>query len=115
MGMRSSPNPPQQPPPSSPWGFLRNGPAPCLDCWGSRGAQWQLRIQKPVPAAAGVPRETLPKAAGDWEMAPGSGAFEVLLPDSGEVLHSKINGDGYVDSNAKVQRICEGISKVLKQ
>ncbi|CAM4578763.1 unnamed protein product, partial [Eretmochelys imbricata] len=49
------------------------------------------------------------------EMAPGSGAFEVLLPDSGEVLHSKINGDGYVDSNAKVQRICEGISKVLKQ
>ncbi|XP_073210955.1 selenoprotein W-like [Lepidochelys kempii] len=90
MGMRSSPNPPQQPPPSSPWGFLRNSPAPCLDCWGSRGAQ-------------------------TGEMAPGSGAFEVLLPDSGEVLHSKINGDGYVDSNAKVQRICEGISKVLKQ
>ncbi|XP_053890953.1 LRRN4 C-terminal-like protein isoform X2 [Malaclemys terrapin pileata] len=27
---------------------------------------WQLRIQKPVPAAAGVPRKTLPKAVGDY-------------------------------------------------
>ncbi|XP_063173226.1 IgA FC receptor-like [Candoia aspera] len=44
-----------------------------------------------------------------------SGAFEVLLPDLGIVLHSKKNGAGYVDTNEKVKAICEGIKTHLRK
>ncbi|KAL8184264.1 UNVERIFIED_CONTAM: hypothetical protein K2H54_011164 [Gekko kuhli] len=48
------------------------------------------------------------------DVAPESGAFEVILLDSGELLHSKKNGDGYVDSNEKVKRICNAIRMKLR-
>ena len=31
----------------------------------------------------------------------------------GELLHSKKNGDGYVDTDAKLQKIFAGVSKAL--
>lgn len=42
-----------------------------------------------------------------------SGAFEVEL-EGGKVLHSKTNGDGYVDTDAKVDKIVAGIEEALK-
>ena len=41
-----------------------------------------------------------------------SGKFEVELED-GTVLHSKINGEGYVDTPAKMDKIAQGIEKAL--
>lgn len=43
-----------------------------------------------------------------------SGAFEVVLPDSGKVLHSKIHGDGFADSEDKVKKIFSAIREFLK-
>ena len=43
------------------------------------------------------------------EAIPGmSGKFEVELED-GQVLHSKIDGGGYVDTPAKLDKIAKGI------
>ena len=42
-----------------------------------------------------------------------SGFFEVEL-ENGEVLHSKKNGDGYVDTPAKKEKIINGIENALK-
>jgi len=42
-----------------------------------------------------------------------SGKFEVELED-GQMLHSKINGDGYVDTPAKLDKIAQGIENALK-
>ncbi|XP_053134034.1 uncharacterized protein LOC128337269 [Hemicordylus capensis] len=58
---------------------------------------------------------TFPKSleiTGDIGNLPG--AFEVTLPESHQVLHSKLNGDGYVDTNEKVKKICDGIWKILR-
>ncbi|XP_048360199.1 selenoprotein W-like [Sphaerodactylus townsendi] len=48
------------------------------------------------------------------EIASERGAFEVILLDSGEIVHSKKKGDGYVDSDAKLQRICNAIKMRLE-
>jgi len=49
----------------------------------------------------------------DGDKIPGmSGKFEVELED-GTVLHSKINGEGYVDTPAKLDKIAKGIEKAL--
>lgn len=46
--------------------------------------------------------------------APGfTGCFEVEVV-GGKLLHSKKNGDGYVDSDAKLQKICDGIFASMK-
>jgi selT/selW/selH-like putative selenoprotein len=48
------------------------------------------------------------------EAVPGmSGSFEVVLVESGKVLHSKNNGQGYVDTGAKLDAIISGIKEVL--
>lgn len=44
-----------------------------------------------------------------------TGALEVQLVDSGKVLHSKLNGDGYVDTDAKMDKIMQGVEEALKQ
>jgi len=41
-----------------------------------------------------------------------SGAFEVQIV-GGALLHSKNNGDGYVDNSAKMDKICAGIQAVM--
>jgi len=41
-----------------------------------------------------------------------SGKFEVELED-GTMLHSKINGEGYVDTPAKLDKIAKGIETAL--
>lgn len=41
-----------------------------------------------------------------------TGKFEVELED-GQVLHSKINGGGYVDTPAKMESIVSGIEQAL--
>ena len=41
-----------------------------------------------------------------------TGKFEVEL-ENGTVLHSKINGDGYVDTPAKMDKIAKGIESAL--
>ena len=47
------------------------------------------------------------------EAIPGmSGKFEVELED-GQVLHSKIDGGGYVDTPAKLEKIAKGIENAL--
>ena len=52
----------------------------------------------------------------EGEAVPGlSGCFEVVLVESGKVLHSKTNGGGYVDSDAKLQAILEGIKEATAQ
>ncbi|XP_034263912.1 uncharacterized protein LOC117659977 [Pantherophis guttatus] len=43
-----------------------------------------------------------------------SGTFEVILPESDIVLHSKKDGAGYVDTEEKIKAICEGIKKQLR-
>ncbi len=52
------------------------------------------------------------------ESTPGvSGAFEVLLllADGGErMLHSKKNGDGFVDTNDKLEKIFQQVEEALK-
>ena len=48
------------------------------------------------------------------EAVPGmSGCFEVVIVESGKVLHSKNNGQGYVDTGAKLEAICNGIKEAL--
>jgi len=42
-----------------------------------------------------------------------SGKLEVQVV-GGELLHSKVNGDGYVDSPAKINKILDGIGAALK-
>eukprot|EP00795_Rhopilema_esculentum_P002995 gene2995-1254_t len=44
-----------------------------------------------------------------------TGYFEVLIADTGKVLHSKKNGDGYVDSSAKMEKIVMGIQEALSK
>ncbi len=47
------------------------------------------------------------------EAQPGNtGVFEVEL-EGGKVVHSKKNGDGYVDNEAKLEKICEAIKEAL--
>ncbi len=43
-----------------------------------------------------------------------SGWLEVTLVDSGKVLHSKKNGDGYVDTDAKMDKIYKGVEEAIK-
>ena len=43
-----------------------------------------------------------------------TGKLEVQLV-GGEVLHSKINGDGYVDTDAKLQKIFAGVEAALSK
>ena len=48
------------------------------------------------------------------EAVPGmSGCFEVVLVESGKVLHSKKSGQGYVDNDAKLEAIIAGIKEAL--
>ena len=42
-----------------------------------------------------------------------TGFFEVEL-ENGEVLHSKKNGDGYVDTPNKLEKIMSGVENALK-
>ncbi|XP_013412270.2 selenoprotein W [Lingula anatina] len=42
-----------------------------------------------------------------------TGYFEVQI-ENGKLLHSKKNGDGYVDSEAKFHKITKGIEEALK-
>ena len=44
-----------------------------------------------------------------------SGCFEVVLVKSGKVLHSKKNGQGYVDTDAKLESIVNGIKEALSK
>lgn len=54
------------------------------------------------------------KIAIEGEKIPGmSGKFEVEL-ENGQVVHSKINGDGYVDTPAKMDKIASAIEAALK-
>ena len=47
------------------------------------------------------------------EAIPGlSGCFEIVLVESGKILHSRNNGDGYVDTDAKLQKIIDGIKEI---
>ncbi|KAF5399850.1 Selenoprotein W [Paragonimus heterotremus] len=41
-----------------------------------------------------------------------TGWFEVTLAN-GDLVHSKKHGDGFVDSEKKWKKICEGIEKLL--
>lgn len=41
-----------------------------------------------------------------------SGKFEVEL-ENGQVVHSKINGDGYVDTPAKLDKIAKAIEAAI--
>ena len=43
-----------------------------------------------------------------------TGKLEVQVV-GGEVLHSKINGDGYVDNDAKLQKIFAGVEAALNK
>ena len=43
-----------------------------------------------------------------------TGKLEVQVV-GGEVLHSKINGDGYVDTDAKLQKIFAGVEAALSK
>ena len=48
------------------------------------------------------------------EAVPGlSGCFEVVLVESGKVLHSKKNGQGYVDTDGKLDAIISGIKEAI--
>ena len=52
----------------------------------------------------------------EGEAVPGlSGCFEVVLVESRKVLHSKNNGGGYVDSDAKLEAILEGIKEATAE
>ena len=44
-----------------------------------------------------------------------TGCFEVVLVESGKVLHSKKNGQGYVDTDAKLEAIYNGIKAALEK
>jgi len=44
-----------------------------------------------------------------------TGYFEVKIVSTGKLLHSKKNGDGYVDNDAKLKKIFEGIKDELAQ
>ena len=47
------------------------------------------------------------------EAIPGlSGCFEIVLVESGKFLHSRNNGDGYVDTDSKLQKIIDGIKEI---
>ena len=54
-----------------------------------------------------------------WEAVPRKtegtvlGTFEVILVESGKILHSKLNGEGEVDTDAKLEKIIKGIKKAL--
>lgn len=51
----------------------------------------------------------------EGEMTPlASGNFEVRIV-GGSLLHSKRNGDGFVDSEAKMKKIIDGIQAALAQ
>jgi len=51
----------------------------------------------------------------EGEATPGmSGALEIVLVESGKILHSKLNGQGYVDTDAKLEAIINGIKEVLE-
>ena len=39
---------------------------------------------------------------------------QIELEEKGEVLHSKKNGDGYVDTPAKLEKIMSGIESNLQ-
>ena len=43
-----------------------------------------------------------------------SGKLEVQVV-GGELLHSKMNGDGYVDTDAKLQKIFAGVEAALSK
>lgn len=48
------------------------------------------------------------------ESIPGtSGVFEVSIKESGKMLHSKKGGDGYVDTDAKLEKICAGVQEAI--
>ena len=50
----------------------------------------------------------------EGDAVPGlTGCFEVILVESGKVLHSKTNGQGYVDTDAKLDPIINGIKEAL--
>ena len=56
-----------------------------------------------------------PQSTGDWgDAVPGlTGCFEVILVESGKVLHSKTNGHCYVDTDAKLDPIINGRCKSI--
>jgi hypothetical protein len=47
------------------------------------------------------------------EQAKGDGLFEVQVI-GGKTLHSMKEGEGYVDTSAKIRKIVEGIREALK-
>ncbi len=44
-----------------------------------------------------------------------TGWLEVFIDSSNELVHSKKNGDGYVDSQEKIDRILAAVGKVVAQ
>lgn len=42
-----------------------------------------------------------------------TGFLEVSIPSTGQLLHSKKNGDGYVNTTAKMQKIVDAVRDAL--
>jgi len=53
------------------------------------------------------------KVAITGEGTPGTTGWLEVQIVGGELLHSKKNGDGYVDSQAKMEKIFNGVEKAL--
>ncbi len=51
----------------------------------------------------------------DGEATPGAtGFFEVTIVDTNELVHSKKNGDGHVDSQEKLDRILRAVGNAIQ-
>ena len=48
-------------------------------------------------------------------MFEGTGDYDIVLPETGKVLHSLKEGDGEPDTDEKLQRIYDGVAKALKE
>ncbi|UPR04027.1 selenoprotein W1 [Chloropicon primus] len=44
-----------------------------------------------------------------------TGWLEVFIEDTQELVHSKKNGDGYVDSQEKIEKILNAVGKAIQQ
>jgi len=44
-----------------------------------------------------------------------TGFLEVFIEDSQELVHSKKNGDGYVDSQEKIEKILDAVGKAIEK
>lgn len=72
--------------------------------YGAKFRKLEAELEKKFPGKLVISSEATPTVTG-W--------FEVEL-ENGKVLHSKKDGDGYVDTDAKLKKIMDGIQAALK-